>query len=136
MKRVLFLGILILFSIYSCKKEKEGLALFVIGNWKSQELTLVTQSEGVPGPVGFYTIKVKDDDTYVLTFEGFDCGADKYSITGDEIYLKEFNVDPVWGDPPGPAKFTVSWAPGETQMTWTCYDGSAGDLPPIIWTKQ
>jgi len=71
MKRVLFLGILILFSIYSCKKEKEGLALFVIGNWKSQELTLVTQSEGVPSPVGFYTINIKDDDTYVLTFEGF-----------------------------------------------------------------
>jgi len=136
MKRVLFLGILILFSIYSCKKEKEGLALFVIGNWKSQELTLVTQSEGVPSPVGFYTINIKDDDTYVLTFEGFACGAAKYTITGDEIYLKVFNEDPVWQDSPGPAEFTVSWAPGDTQMTWTCSDGSAGDLPPIIWTKQ
>lgn len=138
MKKVLLLAVLILLSLNSCKKEKEGLALFVIGDWKSQEFTLNTQSEGLPSPVGHFTISIKADNTYVLIFKDLvsnmelGCGADKYTITGDEIKLKEFTSDPQWGDPPVLAAFSVTWVPGETQMIWSAF----ANLPALVWTKQ
>jgi hypothetical protein len=138
MKKVLLLAVLILLSLNSCKKEKEGLAKFVIGEWKSQELTLLTQSEGQQSPVGHFTISIKEDNTYVLIFRdlvtnmGFGCGDDTYTITGDEIYLKEFTSDPLWGDPRITATFSVTWVPGETQMIWSEF----ATLPALVWTKQ
>lgn len=119
-------------GIYGCEKEKEGLAKFVIGNWKSQELTLETMSEGQPSPVGHFTISIKEDDTYILKFEEYDCGADKYTVTGDKIYLKKLIADPLWGSPPEPATFTVIWIPGETQMTWIGFSIQTD----LVWTKQ
>jgi len=133
MKKVLLLAVVLVLSINSCKKEEAGLPEFVIGNWKSQELTLWTQSEGVPSPEGCYTISIKTNGTYVLTFEQYPCGADKYTITGDQIYLSKFDMDPVWGDPPGPQTFSVTWLPGETQMIWTSIGGNA---PELTWAKQ
>ncbi|HOO99249.1 MAG TPA: hypothetical protein PLV06_08365 [Bacteroidales bacterium] len=132
MKRILLTAVLILLIINSCKKEKEGLARFVIGNWKSQELTIDSQSEGQPAPVGCYSISFKADDTYVLTFEGIDCGADRYSVNGNEISLGKFRYDPLWDSPMEPATFNVNWVDGETQMTWTDFPGQID----IIWTKQ
>lgn len=132
MKKLLITIVLITMSFISCKKEKEGLARFVIGDWKSQELTLETQSEGVVSPVGHFTLIVNDDDTYVLTFEGYDCGAGKYTITGNNIYLNKLISDPLWSTDPIPATFAVTWVPGETQMTWSVF----ASLPELVWTRQ
>jgi len=133
MKKVLFLAVILILSINSCKKEEVGLPGFVVGNWKSQELTLWTQSEGQPSPVGYYTISIKTDGTYTLIFDVFSCGEGEYTITGDKIYLNKFSIDPVWGNPPSPQTFSVAWLPGETQMTWTSF---GGDVPTLTWAKQ
>lgn len=129
MKRVILISLMIMLGLYGCEKEKEGIAKFVIGNWESQELTLETMSEGQPSPVGHYIISINADDTYTLKFEGIDCGAGKYTITGDKIYLNKFIRDPLYNTTPEPATFTVIWVPGETQMTWT------GLTTDLIWTK-
>jgi hypothetical protein len=134
MKRIMLIAALILIGITGCKEKKEGLALFVIGDWRSQELTLYTLSEGIPPAVGCFSVSIRENDTYTITFDGAGlCGTGKYVTDGDKILLNSFSYDPVWGDPPGTGEFNIIWTPGETQMTWI---DMAYILPDLILTKQ
>jgi hypothetical protein len=134
MKKTLALLALILFASLSCKKEPalEGLSAFVIGDWKSQEVRLWTQAEGVPYADGEYSISIKTDGTYRLIFPGVD-DAGLYIITGNKISFDKFQIDPIWGDPPGPLSFFIDWIPGEIRMEW---EPVGVELVNLIMIKQ
>lgn len=121
MKKVLFLlmAFLFLFTL-SCEKEKVELSEFVVGNWKSQEMTLGDS------PLGYFVATINANNTYVLTFTLTDGSASistqptGYSIDDEnnQIIITEPNFDgeEQSGDPIM-ITFNVTWHPDGNTMT-------------------
>jgi hypothetical protein len=140
MKKLLMFGIaLILLIGISCEKEKVELSEFVVGNWKSQEMTLGDS------PLGYFVATINADNTYVLAFTLTDGSASitspatGYSIddANSQITITEpnFEGEEQSGDPIM-IIFDVTWHPDGNTMTWTPVDVQEDGPPVLVWTKQ
>ena len=136
MKKILFLLVLILFTV-SCKKDMK-LSEFVIGNWKSQELTLGDS------PLGYFDATIKAANKYVLKFTLSDesqtmtCPEVGYTVddSKNQISITEPDFDPNDGvTPTGTQTFDVEWNKDGKVMTWLPVDGGT-DAPTLVWTRQ
>jgi hypothetical protein len=135
MKKVLFLVAVILMFGISCTKDTK-LSEFVVGNWKSQTLTLGDS------PLGYFTATIKATNKYVLKFTLSD---ESQSITCPEVGYtiddgkNQITIDQPTFDPQNPATgtqtFDVSWDKDvNSTMTWTPPNNS--DAPVLVWTRQ
>ena len=138
MKKLLsFLFITALLFGVDCKKETK-LSEFVVGNWKSQNLTISDM------PFGYFTATIKANNTYVLTFvladgsQSITCPSAGYTIDNGK---NQITIDQPQFNPQTPVSgttsFNVLWKAGENTMTWTPTDASGDNPPPtLVWTKQ
>ena len=139
MKKVLFLITAMLFFLTtSCEKEIE-LSEFVIGDWKSQEMTLGES------PIGYFIATINANNTYVLTFTLTDGSASissdavGYSVDNakSQITITEpnFEGEEQSGDPIM-ITFNVIWNSDGNSMTWTPVEVVQDGPPVLVWTKQ
>ena len=138
MKRIIaLLTVFLLFST-SCTKNEAKLSDFVVGNWKSQNITL----SGMP--LGYFNVTI-NENTYVLIFtlsdgsQSITCPKTGYTVDNgkNQITIDEPQFDPQT-PVSGTTTFAVSnWIPGGNKMTWTPVDTTGNNPPPTInWTRQ
>lgn len=138
MKRLLFLFISVLFLGISCTKDTK-LSEFVVGNWKSQTLTLGSTS------FGYFTANIKADNKYVLTFtlsdgsQSISCPEVGYTVDDgkNQITIDQPTFDPA-NPGTGTVTFNVAWDKNVNgAMTWTPTDATGNNPPPtLVWTRQ
>jgi hypothetical protein len=121
-----------------CTKDTK-LSEFVVGNWKSQTLTLGGTS------FGYFTATIKTTNKYVLTFtlsdgsQSISCPEAGYTIDDGK---NQITIDQPTFDPATPATgtvtFNVAWDKNVNgAMTWTPTDVTGSDPPPtLVWTRQ
>ncbi len=138
MKKLLLLcTFLLLILSVSCTKNTQ-LSEFVVGNWKSQTLTLGNS------PFGYFSVDIKANDKYVLSFTvptmdtTLVCPETGYSVdnTKSQVTIDQPTFP---GNTPstGTVTFDVAWKEKTNNyMTWTPVDTTGNGTPTLDWTRQ
>ncbi len=137
--RLLTVVALLAFITGSCTKDDIKLSEYVVGTWKSQEIT-----QSGPTKIGSkvtFMILINENKTYILSMH-FSEGGGSVSMPEAEYVIDESKNRVTIKKPDlGPAKdsedsitFEVEWEKDSKSMTWTPLDNA--NAPTFIWTKQ